>query len=199
VSQDRSAQSLQSRVGDHIRQRFSFLEPLGFGVVRSGEGFVRWQCEERSITLSRDWRDGYLDLTFRIESPNGAQGVFGLKHALEIIGATDVMPGHDWAAWELDLATRYVDELASIIENRLLPFLRGDASLWTQAANIAAEQAREHWRGEVARRMRHTADEAWKANDWNAVIGNYGTLQNTRVSLTRAEQKRLDIAKRKQR
>jgi hypothetical protein len=192
-----SGQSLQSKVGDHIRQRFSFLEPLGFGAVGSGEGFARWQREERSITLSRDWRDGYLDLTFRIESPNAARGVFGLKHALEVIGATDVTPGHDWAAWELDLATRYVDELASIIENHLLAFLEGDAGSWMQAAGIASEQAREHWQGDVARRMRHTGDEAWKAKDWNAVIGNYGTLQNTGVALTRSEQTRLDIAKRK--
>jgi hypothetical protein len=132
VSQDASGQSLQSKVGDHIRQRFRFLEPLGFGAVGSGEGFARWQREERSITLSHDWRDGYLDLTFRIESPNAAQGVFGLKHALEVIGATDVMPSHDWAAWELEPATRYVDELASIIENHLLAFLEGDAGPWMQ-------------------------------------------------------------------
>ena len=84
---------------------------------------------------------------------------------------------------------------ASVFLNRLasVPFVQERDSC---GGNVRNARSRCRATGATAT---HTADEAWKANDWNAVIGNYGTLQNTGVALTRSEQKRLDIAKRKRR
>lgn len=185
----------ESGAEDWSRDGFAFLAEHGFAVDRITQHTIQWRKGDRTIELSRDWRDGQLDLRFACGSGASGRTTFGLHHALQVL-APQAWPSHGWQAWQQSTAREYIAELAGLVNAHLGAFLGNGTELWQQAGDLARDQALEHVTDEVARRVRRQADAAWKARDWLTVIDRYAELEATGALLKESEVKRLQYARR---
>lgn len=64
------------------------------------------------IELSRDWRDGQVDLRFTCGTDASGRKTFGLHHALQVVAA-EAWPSHRWQAWQQFTTRTYIAELAA--------------------------------------------------------------------------------------
>jgi hypothetical protein len=184
----------ESDLEDWGREQFAFLAGHGFVVDRVTQHAVEWRKGDRTIELSRDWRDGLLDLRFACGSGPSGRRAFGLYEALQVV-APEAWPGHGWQAWRQPTARKYIAELAALVNAHLGAFLSNGAELWRRAGDLARGQALAYWTESLAARLRRQADDARQARDWPAVIDRYEQLQAMGVPLKESEVKRLQYAR----
>lgn len=185
----------ESGLGDWSRARFAFLADHGFAVARVTQHTIQWRKGDRTIELSRDWRDGQVDLRFACGTGASGRQTFGLHHALQLL-APGAWPSHGWQAWQQSTTCEYMAELAVLVNSHLGAFLDNAAELWRQAGDLARDQALARVTDQAARQSRRQADAAWKSRDWPAVIDRYEELQATGAPFKDSELKRLQYARR---
>lgn len=184
----------ESGLQDWILDQFAFLADHGFAVDRVTQETMRWRNGDRTIELSRDWRDGTLDLEFACGAQPSGRRAFGLRQALQLV-APEAWPSHGWQA-PLEATTRkYIAELAALVSTHLGAFLGNRTELWRRAADLARDQANAYTTELVASQLRRQADIAWNTQDWPTVINRYEKLHVTGTPLKESEVKRLLYAR----
>jgi hypothetical protein len=186
-----------SGLEDWSREKFAFLADHGFVADRVTQHSVRWGKGDRTIELSRDWRDGLLDLRFVCGSGPSDRQAFGLYEALQVAGAPEAWPAHGWQAWRQPVARKYIAELAALVSAHLGAFLSNGSELWQRAGDLARGEALAYWTGARAAQLRRQADDARQARDWPAVIDRYEQLQAMGVPLRPSEVRRLQYARKR--
>jgi hypothetical protein len=184
----------ESGFEDWGRDEFAFLAGHGFVVDRVTRHTIQWRKSGRTIELSRDWRDGQLDLRFVCGTGPSDRRAFGLHEALQVV-ATEAWPSHGWQAWRQPTTRKYIAELAALVRAHLAAFLSNGAELWHRAGDLARGQALAYGTGSRAAQLRRQADEARQAGDWPAVIDRYEQLQAMGVPLKESEVMRLQYAR----
>ncbi|HEV2889494.1 MAG TPA: hypothetical protein VGX28_03890 [Frankiaceae bacterium] len=180
-----------------MRERFAFLANWGFEVESVHERAVVWRAADRRITVARDWRDGFVDVTFARGEPGAFVDRFGLHEGLEAVGKGELWPAHGWQGYDPTVARSYVDELASLT-SAVAPELLGLGSAgWERAAARSRELSHEYTRDLADSRTRRAAEAAWHARDWTAVVKHYVALEAGGASLAPSELKRLAYARKR--
>jgi hypothetical protein len=185
----------ESGLENWSQDQFAFLTDHGFVVDRVTQHTIQWRKGDRTIELSRDWRDGQVDLRFACGTGASGQKTFGLHHTLQVL-APEAWPAHHWQAWQQSTTRKYIAELAALVNAHLGAFLGNGTELWQQAGDLARDQALADVTEEVARQARRQADAAWKTRDWPAVIDCSEELEATGVPFKESEVKRLQYARR---
>lgn len=144
--------------------QFGFMADLGYDVADVSTDSVSWRSGTRTILISRDWRDGFLDTHFREERGEHELG-FGLRQALTAAGDLDAWPSHGWQAWRAETVENYITELATIVHGRLSDFLVGRPGLWAAADGLAADEAHKYWDDQRSRQWRGQGEAARIAGD----------------------------------
>lgn len=183
----------ESGLENWSQDQFAFLVGHGFVVDRVTQDIIQWRKGDRTIVLSKDSRDGLVDLTFACGTESPDRQRFGLHQALQLV-APEAWPSHGWQAPAQSTTRKYIAELAALVHAHLSAFLGNGADLWRQAGDLAHGQALAHWTEQGARQLRQRADAAWKARDWPSVISRYEQLQATGVPLKESDVKRLHYA-----
>src|SRR5215813_9829240 len=104
----------ESGFEDWGRDEFAFLAGHGFVVDRVTRHTIQWRKSGRTIELSRDWRDGVLDLRFVCGTGPSDRRAFGLHEALQVV-APEAWPSHGWQAWRQPTTRKYIAELAALV------------------------------------------------------------------------------------
>jgi hypothetical protein len=118
----------ESGLEDWSREQFAFLADHGFVVDRVTQHSIQWRKGDRTIELSRDWRDGSLDLDFARGTGPSVRRAFGLHEALQV-AAPEAWPSHGWQAYRPATARKYIAELAALVRAHLGAFLDNGAEL----------------------------------------------------------------------
>jgi hypothetical protein len=176
-----------------LRAEFAFLDELGFRVEEDATDAIGWTRDDRSLRISRDWRDGFVDASL---ADHGAKLAFGLRQALIAIGREDLIPAHGWQAWRADTQGKYVAELAQLIRAHLVDFLGAPTNLWESANRLAQDEAHAHTQGLRSRQLRSRAEQARTAKNWSEVARAYQRLAEAGLELTAAEEARWHLARR---
>jgi hypothetical protein len=184
----------ESGLENWSQDQFAFLADHGFAVDRVTQHTIQWRNGDRTIELSRDWRDGSLDLKFACGAEPSGRKTFGLQQALQLV-APEAWPSHGWQAPLEPTTRKYIAELAALVSAHLGAFLGNGAELWQRAADLARDQADTHTTEVVARPLLRQADTAWKTQDWPTVIDRYEKLQALGAPLKESEVKRLRYAR----
>jgi hypothetical protein len=184
----------ESGLENWSEDQFAFLAGYGFVVDHVTQDIIQWRKGDRTIVLSRDWRDGTVDLTFACGTESSDRQRFGLHQALQLV-APEAWPSHGWQGLAHSTTRKYIVELAALVHAHLGAFLDNGADLWRRAGDLARDQALAYWTAQGARQLRQQADAAWKARDWPRVINSYEELQATGVPLKESEVKRLHYAR----
>lgn len=169
------------------------MADLGYDVAEVSTDSVSWRSGPRTLLVSRDWRDGFLDTHFGEERDEHGLS-FGLRQALTAGGSLDAWPSHGWQAWRAETVEKYITELATIVQGRLSDFLRGQPELWAAADKLAADEAHEYWDDHRSRQWRGQGEAARIAGDWPEVAKAYQRLRDAGFRLTDAEEARLHYA-----
>lgn len=175
-----------------LRTEFAFLEELGFRIEEEAADAIWWTRGDRSLCISRDWRDGFVDTSL---ADHGAKLSFGLRQALIAIGREDLIPAHGWQAWQVETQRKYVTELAQLIRTQLVEFLGAPTKLWERANRLSRDEAHAYTQGLRSRRLRSMAAEARTAKNWPEVARAYQRLADQGFELTAAERARWHFAR----
>jgi hypothetical protein len=124
-----------------IRGQFAFLADHGFVVDRVTQETIQWRKGNWTIQLSRDWRDGSLDLEFACETGPADRRVFNLHQVLQVV-APEAWPSHGWQAPRMSTARKYIAELAALVSDHLSALLGDGDELWQRAGNSGESCAR---------------------------------------------------------
>jgi len=188
----------ESGLENWSQDQFAFLANHGFTVDHVTQHTIQWRNADRTIELSRDWRDGTLDLKFACGAEPSGRNTFGLQQALQLV-APEAWPPHGWQALPEPTTRKYIAELAALVSAHLGALLGNGAEFWQRAADLARDQAHTHTTEIAASPIRRQADTAWKTQDWPTVIDRYEKLRAMGAPLKESEVKRLQYAARKHR
>jgi hypothetical protein len=188
-------EGLYPTLKDWSREQFAFLADHGFVVNQVTQHSIQWRKGDRTIVLSRDWRDGYTYLDFAYGTgPSDYRMAFGLYEALQV-AAPDAWPSHYWKGRRQSTARKNIAEIAALVSAHLGAFLSNGAELWHQAEDLTRARSRADTTEVVAYPIRRQADTAWQTQDWPAVIDRYEKLQAMGAVLKQSEIERLQYAR----
>jgi hypothetical protein len=179
-------------VSDILVREFAFLDDLGFRVAETSPDAVTWTRGDRSLLISWDRRDGFLDTHL---SSRGAEPLsFGLRHALSAMGREDLLPAHGWHALRPATQRAFVSELATLVRGPFAGFLDAPRAQWETAHQLCSDEAYAYTQEVNSRQWRVRAESARAARDWHEVVRWYGHLIDEGLELTAAESARLRYA-----
>lgn len=180
--QDRAHLSFESAA----RERFAFLNDLGFSEVESLPTLIRYQNDGVEVDVYHG-RQSY-------EIGAGVSG-FGTRYAMvEIIRTTDSATAKGYrnavATTPEGVATG-LEELASLMQHYGIAALRGDPEFFSALENQRKSWSEEYALDVLADQLRPQADEAFRRGDYSKAAELY---ERIRSRLSPAEIKKLTLA-----
>jgi hypothetical protein len=176
-----------------VLRHFAFLETeCSFRCVDCSAQYVRWESPEVFVYLSYDCQRSYelyLGVGRMAVLVHGQEVPFGLDEISRFAGGS-------WGSWAVracdqnELDQRLL-EMSSVLKGGGKRFLLKDAEAFAQLETQRHRECAEYALTNSLRRMRESAEGAWKSHDFESVIHLYGEYWE---HLTPSERKRYEIA-----
>lgn len=179
-----------------VQSAFGFLvSKYGLRCLRAESTFVRYQSERVFVNIYHG-RASY-ELGFEVgqlpEYPCQPERPFRLGEIIQLAGAEQETGYTFLQASSEERVRRLVPELADLVQRYAGPALDGDPETFQQLAEVRSERSRQLVREAELGRIRHRAEEAWRAKRYALVAALYESIPN---DLTRVERAKLAYAKR---
>lgn len=174
------------RFAEEVKDRFSFLETLGFRHVHSEPTFVRFESPRANVNVYHGRRS--FEIGLEIESATDA---YSFSEILRSVDREQGEQYRDYATHTAQGVAEGVAKLAGLFQRCIASGILNDKQLFArlkvQRKEIAAKYALEV----ELRQARRAAEAAWHKKDYAAVVA---ALKPLRAALTATEVGKLEFA-----
>ena len=175
---------------EEVQARFSFLETRGFRAVRCDGACVRYESPRLRVILRHDRRS--FELTLALEPAHSSTDTFSLADLLRLAGRPADEHERNYASHTVPGVAEGVRQLAGAFEPLVAGGFLDDARLFPRLQRQQREQAETYAYEAGLRQARKSADAAWHAKDYPAVVR---ALTPLRAVLSETEAEKLEFAK----
>lgn len=177
------------RFAQEVKDRFSFLEVLGFHCVRSEEAFVRFESPKASLNVFHGRYSFEIDL--EVESAPSPTDVYSFSEILRLVDQEQAEQYRNYATHTVQGVAEGVGKLVELFRRCIAAGILNDKQLFAHLKLQREELARNYALETQLTQARRKAETAWHAKDYAAVIK---ALKPLRAALNATEVGKLEFA-----
>lgn len=177
------------RFAEEVKDRFSFLEGLGFHCVRSEATFVRFESPKAGINVYHGRHSFEIDL--EIESTPSATDAYSFSEILRLADSKQAERYRNYATHTAQGVAEGVRQLAELFQRCIAAgILKGD-QLFSRLKLQREKLGRNYALETQLEQARKKSEAAWNKKDYAAVVK---ALSPLRAALTATEVGKLEFA-----
>ena len=174
------------RFAEETKDRFAFLETLGFHHVRSEQTFVRFESPRANVNVYHGRRS--FEIGLEIES---AADAYSFSEILRLVDRKQVEQYRNYATHTAQGVAEGVAKLAELFQGCIAAGILNDKQLFARLKAQRGELARNYALETQLEQARRKSEAAWRTQDYAAVVA---ALKPLRAALTATEVGKLEFA-----
>jgi hypothetical protein len=174
------------RFAEKVKDRFSFLETLGFRHVRSEPTFVRFESPRANVNVYHGRRS--FEIGLEIESATDA---YSFSEILRLVDREQGEQYRNYGTHTAQGVAEGVAKLAELFQRCIAAGILNDKQLFARLKVQRGELARNYALETQMEQARRKSEAAWRAKDYAAVVT---ALKPLRAALTATEVRKLEFA-----
>ena len=177
------------RFAEAVKERFAFLETLGFRCVRSEATFVRFESSRVAINIFHGRHSFEIDL--EIEPAQSPTDVYSFSEILRLVDREQAEHSRSYATHTAQGVVEGVRQLAELFQWCIATGILNDDQLFSRLKLQKKELVKNYALETELFQARRTAEAAWRTKDYAAVVK---ALKPLRAALTATEAGKLEYA-----
>jgi hypothetical protein len=177
------------RFAEEVKDRFSFLEALGFRCVRSEATLVRFESPRVSINTYHGRRSFEIGLDVEPMAPS--THAYSISEILRLVDPEQAEHYRNYATHTAQGVAEGVRQLAGLFHHCIAAGILDDNRLFSHLKLQEEELAAKYAHEVELRQARRKSEAAWRTKDYAAVVE---ALKPLRAALTATEVGKLEFA-----
>ena len=175
------------------RRAFSFLESIGFRLVRSEPARLQYESAQTFVAIEWDARSGELNLFIGLQpGKGGVRDSFSLRDMLAMENMDVLQRKLPFQAADETKLGPFLNKMAEDVRTFAPQALAGDRMFFRWLKTFRSAQAGAYMRDMELRHVRAEAGKAWQKRDLDKLIILYSSIED---QLSASEKAKLAFAR----